>query len=65
MRRRVHSFLDHLAANPDKFRVTTCGDLVTELVEARPSMGGDIPNLGFVHPFTRKVVQALNSIYWL
>ena len=57
VRRRVHSFLDHLAANPDKFRVTTCGDLVTELVEARPSIGGDIPDSVSSTPLPAKLCR--------
>jgi hypothetical protein len=65
VRHRVRCFLDHLAANRDRFRVSTCDELVTEMSEVQPSVGGIPPNLGFIHPLTRKVVQAVNSIYWV
>jgi hypothetical protein len=65
VRRRVRSFLDHLAANRDQFRVSTCDELVAELNDTQPGVGCAPPNLGFVHPLARKVVQAVNSIYWV
>jgi peptidoglycan/xylan/chitin deacetylase (PgdA/CDA1 family) len=65
VRHRLRTFLDHLAANRDRFSVSTCDELVSTLHEAQPGTDGAVPNLGFVHPLARKVVQAVNSIYWL
>jgi hypothetical protein len=66
VRGRVRFFLDYLVANPDKFRVTTCGDLVHELERvAEHILRTTIPHIGFVQPFARKVVQAVNSLYWI
>jgi hypothetical protein len=36
----------------------------SELDRAQASPSRELPNLGFVHPFARKVVQAVNSLYW-
>jgi hypothetical protein len=64
VRRRLRFFLDYLAANPDRFRVSTCEELVSELSEAQPYECGELPSLGFFHPLARKFAQGMNSIYW-
>jgi hypothetical protein len=65
VRGRLRFFLDHLADHQDRFRVSTCGELASELDRAEPDNCHAIPELGFVHPFARKCVQAVNSIYWV
>lgn len=65
VRARVRNMLKHLAANPDRFQVRTCADLVRDLDHLSADENYSLPNLGFVHPFARKLVQAANSLYWL
>ena len=62
---RLRFFLDYLAANRDRFEVVTCEELVRTLDDFDQPRGGEVPELGLVHPFARKVVQAVNSIYWV
>jgi hypothetical protein len=64
VRRRLRFFLDYLAASPDRFRVSTCNELVSEPNEAQQHECGELPSLGFFHPLARKFVQGMNSIYW-
>ena len=65
IRRRLRNLLDHLAANRDRFRVSTCAELASELGQPQHPGTAEIPNLGFVHPLARKVVQVANSLYWV
>jgi hypothetical protein len=63
VRRRFTALLDYLAANQDRFRVSTVGELALEARSASSSQAGWIPSLGFFHPLARKLVQAVNSLY--
>lgn len=64
VRRRFEFLLDYLAANPDRFRVSTVGDLARELRSAKHvTARGAVPRLGLLHPFARKVVQAVNALH--
>ncbi len=65
VRARLRFFLDYLASHSDRFRVSTCGELVSELDNVQPVERVDLPQLGLIHPLARKIVQAVNSIYWL
>jgi hypothetical protein len=65
VRRRLRSFMDYLAANSDRFRVRTLSELASELHDAQPTAPVELPNLGFIHPLARKVVQAVNTMYWV
>jgi hypothetical protein len=65
VRGRVRSFLDYLAARSDRFRVRTLSELASELDDAQPTAPVELPNLGFIHPLARKVVQAVNTMYWV
>ena len=65
VRKRFEFLLDYLAANPDRFRVSTVGQLAAEVSAgdvAQPRGLPVVPNLGFFHPLARKVVQAANSL---
>lgn len=61
---RFTDLLDHLAANGDRFEVTTMGELANAL-ESGSARGGKstvIPQLGFARPLARKVVQIANRL---
>jgi hypothetical protein len=66
VQRRFEFLLDYLAANQDRFHVSTVGDLArqlqssTEFVDSRAS----VARLGLLHPLARKLVQGMNSIYY-
>jgi hypothetical protein len=64
VRARVRALMEYLSANRERFEVSTFGELASELDRAQASPSRELPNLGFVHPFARKVVQAVNSLYW-
>ncbi len=57
--------LDYLSDHMEKFRVSTIGELARELQDASPSQRGVVADLGVFHPLGRKVVQLLNSAYWI
>ena len=54
-----------ISANRERFEVSTFGELAGELDRAQTGTSRELPDLGFVHPFARKVVQAVNSMYWI
>jgi hypothetical protein len=64
VRSRVRALLEYLAANRDRFEVATLGQLASELGEAQAAKSAELPDLGFLHPLARKVVQVVNSLYW-
>jgi hypothetical protein len=64
VRGRVREFMEFLAANSDRFQVSTCRDLVAELDREKPGGSAPVSDLGFVRPLARKFVQAVNSVYW-
>lgn len=63
--RRLRRFLDYLARNEDRFEVATLGELASELDRLEGEHPAPIPNLGFWRPATRKVVQAVNNLFWI
>jgi hypothetical protein len=67
VRHRLRMLLNYLAGNRDRFRVSTCADLASELArdQHQHAGSGEIPNLGFIHPLARKAVQVVNSFYWV
>ena len=65
VRRRFEFLLDYLAVNPDRFRVSTVGQLVREVsagVGTLPLRAPVVPSLGFFHPLARNFVQVANSL---
>jgi hypothetical protein len=62
--KRFIFLLDYLAAHHDKFRVSTLAELADEAGRASSAVHATVPNLGFLHPLARKIVQAINSRYW-
>jgi hypothetical protein len=68
VRKRFLFLIDYLSAHPEKFRVSTIGELADELHSAdcaSPAREPMVPSLGFLHPLGRKMVQIFNSIYWV
>jgi len=66
VQRRFEFLLDYLAANQDRFHVSTVGELAGQL-QTQPDMEerrASVPKLGFFHPLARKLVQGINSIYF-
>ena len=65
VQRRFQFLLDYLAANQDRFHVSILSELARELQSATEPVKcrASIPRLGLLRPFTRTVVQKLNSMY--
>ena len=59
---RLRRLAEYLARNPDKFRVTTFGDLTPGPLDegAAPIVSLDLMNAGI-----RKFVQGVNRVYWI
>jgi len=65
VRRRLERFFRYLAENPDRFRVTTMGDLARQASSLdSPSSARAIPDLPVAASAMRKAVQLLNNAYW-
>jgi len=65
VRRRFSRLLDYLAGQTNRFVVSTFDELSQDLDQLKPGSSPGIPELGYVRPFCRKVVQAVNRTYWL
>lgn len=61
VRARFQWLLDYLAANAARFAVTTMGD-AAGIAFTAPTAAPPLPELGWIHPFARKIVQAANSV---
>jgi hypothetical protein len=61
---RFTKLLDHLAANDNRFEVSTLGILAANLsgTSRESIVESHIPRLGFVRPFARKLVQLINRL---
>lgn len=62
--RRLQRLLDFLAANDERFEVRTLGDLAETTTALEGEQPAVVPDLGFWRPAARKVVQAVNNLYW-
>jgi hypothetical protein len=65
VQRRFTLFLDYVANNPARFRVSTFGDLAARVADVHRAPEGLIADLGVLRPLARKIVQAINSLYWV
>ncbi len=63
--RRLRRFLDFLAINQDRFEVVTMGEVAADLTQLEGEQPATVPDLGFLIPATRKIVQAVNNLYWI
>ncbi len=62
---RLRGVLRLLAAEKERFRVRTFGDLAGEADRVDDPGDGYVPELGRLRPWLRKAVQAANRWYWL
>lgn len=64
VQRRLRFFLDHIAANPDRFQIATVSELVAKSFVRHE--GSHKPyDLGALRPMLRTATQALNNFYWV
>jgi len=62
---RLQALLAFLDANRARFTVQTLGELAGRVDSIQATSRAVIPDLGFWRPATRKVVQAVNALYWV
>ena len=65
VRGRFSGLLDYLACQTNRFTVSTFDELSRNLDQLTPGASPEVPRLGYVRPFCRKVVQVVNRAYWL
>ncbi len=63
--RRFRRLLGYLAINSQKFDVSTVGRLAAEPALMKDTGAVAVPDLGWWRPPVRKLVQAVNRIYWV
>jgi hypothetical protein len=65
--RRLEQTASYLAHHPERFTVSTIGELTTSgsLRESGPAEITGIPDLSAVQAGVRKVMQAINNFYWV
>jgi hypothetical protein len=61
---RLRALLSYLDVNRDRFQVETLGQLAAS-GRIQPSGPSVVPDLGFWRPAARKIVQVLNTPYWV
>src|SRR5262249_31404701 len=62
--RRLEKLMEYLGARSDLYRVSTFGELATEIAFMEAEAGA-IAKLGLMSAAVRKSVQALNRYYWI
>jgi len=64
--RRLEQTMRYLAESSDRFRVRTFGNIATdEHLSDDKTLAPVVPELGLVRGSARKLVQAVNNLYWV
>jgi hypothetical protein len=63
--RRFRKLLEFLAENPGTFRARTFEELSRDGIEGDATDSTFLPDLGSIRPGLRKIVQAINRVYWI
>ena len=65
VRRRFTGTLDYLATHSERFEVSTFEALGAQVDQLQPAPAPKLAHLGYLRPFGRLAVQAVNRSYWL